>query len=380
LSRVVRMPRLGANEESARLVHWSKRAGDLVRPTEVICEVETTKAVVEVEAEAHGYLRPIAQIDSLVPTGEVLAIVTETADEDYLPLLKAAAPTSAVIVTSERRWTKKAEIIARRASLKIEEIADSLPGQVIGEADVEQILAKPRHSSQPISKEGDGNFTGVERVLILGGAAGGGAALILDALAHSPAQRAIGILDRDPALHGETILGVPVLGSSDRAAALWSEGAYDAAVIAFNRDLRERQRVFDELVNAGIRFGNVIDPSARIGLGARLGTGNVVLGFCRVGPFAEVGDNNFLSAYVSIEHHCRLGSHCAFGPSVAFSGFVSTGDRVRFGTAIGVEPRVGIGSDTIIASGAVITRDVPANSIVKARANVTIRQQDQGAN
>ena len=91
MSRVVRMPRLGANEESARLVHWSKRAGDLVRPTEVICEVETTKAVVEVEAEAHGYLRPIAQIDSLVPTGEVLAIVTETADEDYLPLLKAAA-------------------------------------------------------------------------------------------------------------------------------------------------------------------------------------------------------------------------------------------------------------------------------------------------
>jgi sugar O-acyltransferase (sialic acid O-acetyltransferase NeuD family) len=342
--------------------------------------VETTKAVVEIEAEAHGYLRPIAELDALVPTGDNLAVITETADEDYSQVLASSAPTALSEIVLERRWTKKAEIVARRAGLSIEEIAGNFRGQVVNEADVVRILSKPGPTQQPIDKNVTGNFTGVERVLILGGAGGGGAALIVDALAHCPNQRAVGILDRDSALHGETVLGVPVLGSSDRAAALWSERAYDAVVIAFNRDLRERQRIFDELSSIGIRFCNIVDPSARIGLGAQIGAGNVILGFCRIGPFAEVGDNNFLSAYVSIEHHCRLGSHCAFGPSVAFSGFVTTGDRVRFGTTIGIEPRIDVGSDAIIASGAVITRDVPANAIVKAHANVTIRQQDQGAN
>jgi sugar O-acyltransferase (sialic acid O-acetyltransferase NeuD family) len=216
---------------------------------------------------------------------------------------------------------------------------------------------------------------GVERVLVLGGAGGGGAALILDAIAANPRQRAIGVLDREPSLTGRDLFGVPVLGATDRALEMWRAGAFDAAVIAFNRNLRERAALFAELSAQGVRFTNVIDPTARIGLGARIGTGNVILAFCRVGPNASIGDNNFLSAYVSIEHDCLLGSHCGFGPSVAFSGFVTVGDRVRFGTGIAAEPRLAIGADATIASGVTLTRDVPAGSFVKSRADIAIRTE-----
>jgi acetyltransferase-like isoleucine patch superfamily enzyme len=86
-----------------------------------------------------------------------------------------------------------------------------------------------------------------------------------------------------------------------------------------------------------------------------------------------VGDNNFLSAYCSIEHHWVLGSHCSFGPAVVTSSRVRIGDRVRFGTGISVEPAIEIGQDSIIASGLALTGHIPPNSLLKAHTGYSIR-------
>ena len=100
------------------------------------------------------------------------------------------------------------------------------------------------------------------------------------------------------------------------------------------------------------------------------GTGNVVMALCHIGACAIIGDNNFLSAYCSIEHHNVLGSHCSFGPSVATSSRVHIGDRVRFGTGICIEPGVTIGADSVIASGLAIWQNIPERSLLKARLGV----------
>jgi acetyltransferase-like isoleucine patch superfamily enzyme len=89
-----------------------------------------------------------------------------------------------------------------------------------------------------------------------------------------------------------------------------------------------------------------------------------------------VGDNNFLSAFVNVEHHNVLGSHCTFGPGVMTSSRVIIGDRCRFGTGVFIEPGVKIGPESIIASGSIITSEVPARSIVKARVETVIRPRD----
>ena len=76
---------------------------------------------------------------------------------------------------------------------------------------------------------------------------------------------------------------------------------------------------------------------------------------------------------LSIEHHCQLASHCSFGPAVIFSSRVEIGDGVRFGTGIFIEPKLHIGAGSVIASGSILTVDVPPRSVLKARAGSIIR-------
>lgn len=275
-----------------------------------------------------------------------------------------------------RRWTLKAQLLARVLGVDPAQVELWHQNETIKEAHVWAFAADTASAGDATALFSSGQEThpaaGVERVMVLGSAMGGGAALIIYSLSRIPHQVAVGILDRDQATHGQYILGVPVLGSTANAHSLWKAGQYDAAVIAFNSDLDARAALFEELSRLRVPFANVIDPAADVRLGASIGTGNVILAFCHVGPFASMGNDNFLSCYTCIEHHCQVGDHCAVEPAVAFSGRVRVGDRVRFGTRFGVEPDITIGSDAVIASGVVITQAVPPRTTVKIRVTYTI--------
>ena len=70
----VEMPKLGFDEESGRLVGWLKQVGDRVERGESLAEVETQKAVFEMEALASGILVEIVRVsDEVVAVGDVIA-------------------------------------------------------------------------------------------------------------------------------------------------------------------------------------------------------------------------------------------------------------------------------------------------------------------
>jgi UDP-3-O-[3-hydroxymyristoyl] glucosamine N-acyltransferase len=152
-------------------------------------------------------------------------------------------------------------------------------------------------------------------------------------------------------------------------------GEFDAAVISISTNIGVRTRIFEQWKSRGIAFANVIHPSSVIGMNVAWGEGNVVMALCHFGACAKVGDNNFLSAFCSIEHHCVLGSHCSFGPSVVTSSRVQIGDRVRFGTGIAMEPGIRIGADSTIASGLAITQHIPERSLLKAHVGYSLRSK-----
>ena len=77
----IRIPKLGETVEEVSIVEWLKAEGDQVSAGEVLCTLQTDKAVIEYEAEVSGVLRKIlvdADID--VPVLAVVALVGE-ADE-----------------------------------------------------------------------------------------------------------------------------------------------------------------------------------------------------------------------------------------------------------------------------------------------------------
>src|SRR6187431_2640999 len=68
------MPALEMAQETGKLVSWKKKEGEPVKKGEMLLEVETDKAVVEVEALGDGILGGVtAQVGDVVPVGQTIA-------------------------------------------------------------------------------------------------------------------------------------------------------------------------------------------------------------------------------------------------------------------------------------------------------------------
>src|SRR2546421_3077993 len=68
------MPALEMAQETGKIVSWVKKEGDKVAKGEILLEVETDKAVVEIEAQADGVLAGVKSREGdVVPVGQTIA-------------------------------------------------------------------------------------------------------------------------------------------------------------------------------------------------------------------------------------------------------------------------------------------------------------------
>ncbi len=81
-SRPISMPQLSDTMTEGTLVTWEKTIGEKISRGEVVATVETDKAVMDVEVFHDGYLSgPAAEEDSVVPVGEPIAFLVQSADQ-----------------------------------------------------------------------------------------------------------------------------------------------------------------------------------------------------------------------------------------------------------------------------------------------------------
>jgi pyruvate dehydrogenase E2 component (dihydrolipoamide acetyltransferase) len=91
----VTMEALSPTMEEGRLVKWNKNEGDEVKAGDVLAEVETDKAVMELVARGDGVLRKrIANEGDASPIGTLLAVIG-TKDENIDSIIGGAAPAAA---------------------------------------------------------------------------------------------------------------------------------------------------------------------------------------------------------------------------------------------------------------------------------------------
>ena len=89
------MEALSPTMEEGRLVTWLKQEGDAVKSGEVLAEVETDKAVMELTARGDGVLRTqVVAAGTTAAVGTLVGIIA-AADEDIASLLGGAAPSGA---------------------------------------------------------------------------------------------------------------------------------------------------------------------------------------------------------------------------------------------------------------------------------------------
>lgn len=95
MAEIIRMPKMSDTMEEGVIAAWLKKVGDQVKPGDILAEVETDKATMELESYEEGTLLYIGvQEKDSVPVNGIIAIIGEKG-EDYKHLLEggsSAAP------------------------------------------------------------------------------------------------------------------------------------------------------------------------------------------------------------------------------------------------------------------------------------------------
>ncbi|HEX5942161.1 MAG TPA: dihydrolipoamide acetyltransferase family protein [Anaerolineales bacterium] len=103
MAETINMPKLGFDMAEGVLVRWVKNEGENVNKGDVLAEIETDKATVEVESSASGVVRKLlVEAGSVVPVGDPIAVVG-SADEKI-----EDAPAKAVEPKTEKKTDEQA--------------------------------------------------------------------------------------------------------------------------------------------------------------------------------------------------------------------------------------------------------------------------------
>ncbi len=77
-SHIIRMPQLSDTMTEGVVVGWEKNIGDPIARGDIIAQVETDKAIMDVEVFREGYLSgPITPVDATVPVGEPMCFLVD---------------------------------------------------------------------------------------------------------------------------------------------------------------------------------------------------------------------------------------------------------------------------------------------------------------
>src|SRR2546429_9692349 len=76
------MPKHSEQMDSGKVIKWLKKEGDRIQSGDILAEVETDKADVEMEAFGSGVLRKIlVSAGDKAPVGALIGIIAEEADD-----------------------------------------------------------------------------------------------------------------------------------------------------------------------------------------------------------------------------------------------------------------------------------------------------------
>lgn len=153
------MPKMGDGMSEGTILRWLKKEGDPVEVGDIIAEIETDKASVELPADASGKLATIiAKEGQTVPVGSTIAEILAEGEQPQMtqPVSAGAAPTVETVPaapevrreeppTQERvKASPLARRIAQEAGIDLVVIRGTGPGGRIVERDVQQFLASQR--------------------------------------------------------------------------------------------------------------------------------------------------------------------------------------------------------------------------------------------
>ena len=163
MAETINMPKLGFDMAEGLLVRWVKQVGETINKGDVLAEIETDKATVEVESSASGVvLQHIADQGTMVPVNAPIAVVGQAGEKvdapkalnvkrstlnvqpASLPTSPVAAPVAQAVAAVSAGPVKASPLamkIAKDNNVNLASVQGTGPGGRVVRKDVEAALS-----------------------------------------------------------------------------------------------------------------------------------------------------------------------------------------------------------------------------------------------
>ena len=163
----------------------------------------------------------------------------------------------------------------------------------------------------------------------------------------------------DDSRENTSLYGIPLARPDESH---WRPSGSWHFLIAVGRN-STRAKLYQKARGLGGTPINVIHPKTVLTERCQLDSGIAVMAGVVVNPGARIGCNVVLNTACSVDHDCVVADHAQLCPGVHLGGNVKVGELTMVGTGVSVIPGVRIGCRCEIGAGAVVTRDIPDNSL-----------------
>lgn len=355
---VYKLENIDVNEKQAQLVKMYVKNNDYVEKGDLLCSLETTKVIFDVEAESSGYVEFFIGEGDKVKFGEVLYVIKDSTEDIY----KIEESKNYKGDTNKMNFilTKKAQEYLRLNNIKIENIEHKCKGKkLIKLNDLKRIL---KLDSNEIGTRVD-IINNRKRVVIIG--AGPGGEVVADILLSNTDYEIIGFVDDNPRKNFQ-FYGIKVIYENVKKFPFkFNKDLYDGVILAIAGNMELRKDIYNLYKKEGINFVNVIDRNVVIGRNVKMGDGNIIGANTYIGTSTIIGNNNRLAASVNIDHHNKIGDHNLFGPNFSSPGIVSIGNLNKFGANSSLSNYIKIGNNNTLMNNVSIYRNIGNNQIIK---------------
>lgn len=200
---------------------------------------------------------------------------------------------------------------------------------------------------------------------MIGLGAGGHAKVVMEILRATGEFEIVGLLDEDPSLKGQEILGVPILGDDELLDSLIQNNVRRAFVgVGSASDAAPRKNVYETILSSGLEPVSAVHPSATVSPSAVIGAGSTVMAGAIINACAVLGVNVVINTGAIIEHDCVIGDHAYVATGAVLSGGVTVGECAHIGAGAAVRQRISIGAGSVVGVSSAVAKDVPAGVVV----------------